>query len=384
MNDKPSKIYFILGEESGDALGADLFVALRRQARETRQAIEVTGLAGQSLKALGMASLFDIEDIAVMGLTAVAARLPTIVRRVYQTVADIERENPDVIVLIDSPDFTHAVAKRVRKKLPHTPILNYVCPSVWAWRPGRARKMCAYVDHVFTILPFEPEALKLLDGPPGTYVGHPLVTRLSRMTRKKDQTEEDQKPVLLLLPGSRNTELNQLLKIYGETVEIIRKRGLNFDLVLPTVPRLRDRIARETADWTIQPDIRDSSENDDVFTGAHAALIASGTVSLELAMHGIPHVSGYRFDAITSPFLRLLNTWSANLPNLIADQVIVPEEINGMVMPERMARHVEAIFRDGPARQHQIEGFKKVRERMKTERPAGELAAEIVLDYVLR
>ncbi len=383
MSDRPTRIYFVLGEESGDALGADLFAALQRQADEAEQTVEISGLAGERLQAAGMSSLFDIDDIAVMGLTAVAARLPSIVRRVYQTVADIEREKPDAIVLIDSPDFTHAVAKRVRKKLPATPILNYVCPSVWAWRSGRARRMRAYIDHVLTLLPFEPDALKRLDGPPGTYVGHPLATRTSG-TDNVDERETDSKPKLLVLPGSRNTELKQLLSLYGEVVETLEKRGLVFDLVLPTVSRLRERIEQETASWAVQPDIRDSGENQTLFAGARAALIASGTVSLELAVHGVPHVSGYRFDAITSPFLRLLNTWSANLPNLIADQVIVPEEINGMVMPERMARHVEAVFNDGPARQHQIEGFKQVRARMKTKRPAGELAAEIVFNHIKR
>lgn len=384
MTKRPRKIYFVLGEESGDALGADLHAALSVHAAAAGDALEIIGLAGTKLQALGMESLFDIEDIAVMGLTAVVARLPTVVRRVYRTVDDIVRRQPDVVVLIDSPDFTHAVAKRVRKKLPGVPIINYVCPSVWAWRPGRAQTMRRYVDHVLAVLPFEPAALRRLNGPSATYVGHPLARKIADLGADSEPAKEQDKPMLLILPGSRNSELNQLLGSYGETVRILRDRGKVFDSVLPAVPQLKDRIIRDTADWPVRPEVRDSAENDKLFAQADAALIASGTVSLELALHGVPHVSGYRFDAITSQFLGLLKTWSANLPNLIADSVIVPEEINRMVMPERMARHIEPLLGDTMARSHQLEGFERVREAMKTERPTGELAAGVIFDHMKR
>ncbi|MGI9357125.1 MAG: lipid-A-disaccharide synthase, partial [Rhizobiaceae bacterium] len=176
----------------------------------------------------------------------------------------------------------------------------------------------------------------------------------------------------------------QLLSIYGETLSILRHRGHDFDAILPAVPRLKERIIREIADWPVRPEVFDSDQNDELFAQADAALIASGTVSLELALHNVPHVSGYRFDAITSQFLGLLKTWSANLPNLIADNVIIPEEINGMVMPERMARHLEPLLGDSTERRRQLEGFEKVREAMKTERPTGELAAEIIFDHMKR
>ena len=115
-----------------------------------------------------------------MGIGAVLARLPALVRRVYQTVDAVVAAEPDALVIIDSPDFTHAVAARVRRRRPDIPIVNYVSPSVWAWRPGRARKMRAYVDHVLALKPFEPEAHRRLGGPACTYVGHPLIERLGR------------------------------------------------------------------------------------------------------------------------------------------------------------------------------------------------------------
>jgi len=384
MSETPRQVYFVLGEESGDGLGADLYPALKDHASANGEAVEIVGLAGPRLQSLGMKSIFDIEDIAVMGLTAVAARLPTIVERVYRTVKDIVRCKPDVVVLIDSPDFTHAVAKRVRKKLPGVPIINYVCPSVWAWRSGRAPAMRRYIDHVLAILPFEPAALERLNGPPATYVGHPLARKIEGLRANATPGTKRDKPLLLVLPGSRNTELKQLLGSYGETLEILRDRGNDFDAVLPAVPRLKERIIRETSGWAVRPEIRDSAGNHALFAQADAALIASGTVSLELALHGVPHVSGYRFDAITSQFLGLLKTWSANLPNLVADGVIVPEEIGGMVMPQRMARHLESLLADSTARRHQLEGFETVREAMKTQRPTGELAAEIIFRHQKR
>lgn len=382
MNGKTLQIYFVLGEDSGDALGADLYTALKNQAAASGECIEINGLAGTKLQALGMESPFDIEDIAVMGLTAVAARLPTIVKRIYSTAKDIARRKPDVVVLIDSPDFTHAVAKRVRKKLPNVPIVNYVCPSVWAWRSGRAPAMRRYINHVLAILPFEPAALERLHGPSATYVGHPLERKIASLRTDDAPRNKRDKPTLLVLPGSRNSELNQLLAPYGETLRILRDRGNEFDAVLPAVPRLKERIIRETAAWPVRPEIRDSADNDALFAQADAALIASGTVSLELALHGVPHVSGYRFDAFTRQFLGLLRTWSANLPNLIADSVIVPEEIGGMVMPERMARHIEPLLGDSMVRRYQLDGFERVCEVMKTPRPTGELAAEIIFDHM--
>ena len=242
--------------------------------------------------------------------------------------------------------------------------------------------MRRYIDHVLAILPFEPAALGRLGGPPATYVGHPLVGRIEGLQTGDNHESANKKPLLLVLPGSRNSELSQLLGPYGDALRILRDRGNDFDAVIPAVPHLKERILREIAGWPVQPEIRDSAENDSLFAQADAALIASGTASLELALHGVPHVSGYRFDAISSPFLRLLNTWSANLPNLVADSVIIPEEIGGMVMPERMARHIEPLLEDGPARRHQMVGFEKIRKSMKTEHPSGQLAAEIILDSI--
>ncbi|MEM9733703.1 MAG: lipid-A-disaccharide synthase [Pseudomonadota bacterium] len=376
---KPFHVYIVLGEESGDHLAADLIPSLEAECEQRGRRLRISGLAGTRMQAMGHRSLFDIEEIAVMGFSAVIGRLPKIVRRVWQTVADILARKPDLILLIDSPDFTHAVAKRVRKKWADAKVVNYICPSVWAWRSGRAKAMTAYVDHVLCILPFEPAALERLQGPCGTYIGHPLARRLSHLPEPSAQIETDI-PTLLLLPGSRRSELKLLLAIYGETLTVLRNRGVQFRTVLPAVARLRSILEQETANWSVPVDIVYAAENEMHFQAADAAMATSGTVALELALHGVPMVTGYKVDAVARPFVGMVTTWSALLPNLILDRLLITEEINELVLPERMARHVEALLTDESIRQRQIAGFQDLRKAMETQEPPAVIASRVIAD----
>ena len=370
------RIAFVVGEPSGDALGADLLAALRAQAGD--QGIEAVGLAGEKLTALGVRSLFDISDVAVMGISAVVGRLPKILRRIRQAAAGVVAARPDCVVCIDSPDFTHAVAKRVREKLPDVPIVKYVCPSVWAWRPGRAPRMRAHFDHVLAILPFEPEVLRRLDGPACTYVGHPLARRVEAV-RGAGLPDAPDVPQLLVLPGSRLGEINRMLATYGRTLEILAERGNRFDPVLPAVRHLRSEIERRIADWPVRPRLVDAADNDTVFPTARAALATSGTVVLELALHRVPTAVAYRFDPLAKRVAPWVNIWTGSLPNLIADEILVSEDLDETVRPGRLARRVELLLADGHERSRQLEGFEKVAERMHTDVPAGEKAAGVVL-----
>ena len=380
MKQRSLNVYLVLGEESGDKLADDLASALSIQAEKSGMDIEFSGLAGSRMMQRGMTSLFDIEDIAVMGFSAVLGRLPTIVRRIYQTVSDIVATKPDVIVLIDSPDFTHAVAKRVRKKLPGVPIINYICPSVWAWRSGRAKKMTAYIDHVLAVLPFEPKVLKDLGGPEATYIGHPLARQIAALPKNNNASQATSE-TLLVLPGSRRGELKRMLDLYGQTLSILQARGVKFRPVMPAVPHLKEQLQRETANWPVRPEIVDSVENPENFAAARAALATSGTVALELALHKVPMIIAYRMDPIVRLLSGLITAWSAVLPNLILDRVLVPEEHNKMVMPERLARYLERLLADSPERSSQLKGFSELTKAMKTKQPPGELAAEIVLRH---
>jgi lipid-A-disaccharide synthase len=371
-------IYFVVGESSGDALGADLMDHLAR----LDQRFAFVGLAGPKMQARGMQSLFDIAQISVMGIAGVVARLPSIARNIRLTARDICRRRPDAVVLIDSPEFAFRVARRVKRELSTTPIIKYICPSVWAWRPGRAADMARYLDHVLAILPFEPQLLADLGGPPATYVGHPLAWE---MAQKPVQDRHAASPArrLLLLPGSRLTEIRVLLPDIEKTLEILKERSPGITAVLPAVDHLADEIERTTSTWAVRPEIvRGEDEKRKAFEEADVALAASGTVLLELALYRIPMISIYRLDWLTHMVRHLITGWSAALPNLIADEAFVPERIGDMVRPGWFARAIEALLREGPERQSQLDGFERMVAKMYSPEPPGMLAARKIDELI--
>ncbi len=225
-----------------------------------------------------------------MGISAVLRDLPRLIGRIGSTAKAIVAAKPDCLITIDSPEFTLRVARKVHAADPSIPIVHYVCPSVWAWRPGRAKDMKGFVDRVLCILPFEVGELQRLDGPPGTYVGHrlardPGIARAAAMQAEPRDLSDDREKTLLLLPGSRRGEVNSLLEPFRETVSILHERGNRLRLLLPTVPHVEQIVRQATASWAQQPEIfSDPDRKWQAFGEADAALIASGTVSLELAL----------------------------------------------------------------------------------------------------
>lgn len=375
----PIKVYFVIGEESGDALGSELMAGLE----EIGVDAEFFGLAGRKMQARGLSSLFDIADISVMGATAVVARLPTLLKRIRQTADDIIATQPDILVLIDSPDFNQRVGRKVREKCPETKIIKYVCPSVWAWRPGRAPKMRDYLDHVLCVLPFEPEFLKQLGGPEASYVGHPLSSKLSAHTRSKRKRTKNKKPVLLALPGSRRSEVKQLLPDIAKTLEILDERGKHFEVLMPVVPHLAEEIASTISGWKIQPEIIVGDKDKlAAFGKADVAIAASGTVLLELALHRIPMISIYRLDWLMHLFRSLIYGWSAALPNLILDEPLIPERVGDMIRPGWLARAVEHLARDGSERQIQLDGFERMSSIMIRDQSPGIEAAKKIRELL--
>jgi lipid-A-disaccharide synthase len=281
------------------------------------------------------------------------------------------------------------VAKKVRAADPSIPIVHYVCPSVWAWRPGRAPAMRPYVDRILCLLPFEPAELERLGGPPGIFVGHrlsddPGVLAAARMQATPRDLSPEREKTLLLLPGSRRGEVRRLIEPFGETVSLLGARGHRLRLLLPSVPHVADLVRNSVANWPRQPEIVvDAERKWQAFGEADAALIASGTVSLELALSGVPMVSTYRLDPVIRPIIqRTIRVWSALLPNLISDRALIPEFYDRYVRPDNLARQLEALFTDTEMRAWQKEGFAEVRRRMATDRPAGEIAAGAVMELV--
>ncbi|MGE0499875.1 MAG: lipid-A-disaccharide synthase [Rhizobiaceae bacterium] len=378
------RIAIVAGEESGDLLGADLVFAL---AARTGDRPELAGVGGRHLSAVGLSSLFDSHDIALVGIASVIRDLPRLVRRIGATVDAIVAWRPDVLVTIDSPEFSLRVASRVRAKAPSIPIVHYVCPSVWAWRPGRASAMRPYVDRILCLLPFEPLELDRLGGPPATFVGHrlsrdPGMLEAQRAQATRNDALRDQRPVLLLLPGSRRAEVEGLLTVFREAAEALPALGVDPRVVIPTLPGVEQIVRRSVAAWRNQPEVVVGVDGKwRAFREATAALAASGTVTLELALAGVPLVSCYRLDPLArmlGPFV--FKSWSASLPNLISGRFVVPEVYLPFLRADILARHIEPLLKPTKLREWQLDGFVEVRERLDAGRPAGEIAAQAVLE----
>jgi lipid-A-disaccharide synthase len=375
------KIFLIATEESGDRLGANLMKVLRQR---LGGAVQFEGVGGQSMAREGLASLFPIEELSIIGLAAVAKQLPKILRLIRETSRAVTQTSPDILVIIDSPDFTHRVARRVRARDPSIPIVDYVSPSVWAWRPGRARAMSRYVDHVLALLPFEPEEYRRLRGPPCSYVGHPLTEQTGTLRPDADEQKRrtEAPPVLLVLPGSRRSEIRHHMAAFGETLDRLRDEGGAFELILPTMPHLQDAVREGLKSWKVAPRVViGEQEKRAAFRIARAALAKSGTVTLELALAGVPMVTAYRTGAVEAWIvIRAINVKSVILANLVVGENVVPEFLQQDCTPEKLTPALRDVLDDSPLRRRQVEAFAGLDNIMSTgNQPPGVRAADIVL-----
>ena len=375
------KIFLVATEESGDRLGANLMKVLRQR---LGGAVQFEGVGGQSMAREGLASLFPIEELSIIGLAAVAKQLPKILRLIRETTQAVTQASPDILVIIDSPDFTHRVARRVRARDPSIPIVDYVSPSVWAWRSGRARAMCRYVDHVLALLPFEPEEYRRLRGPPCSYVGHPLIEQIGtlRPGPGEQKRRDEAPPVLLVLPGSRRSEIRHHMAVFGETLARLRDEGVAFELILPTMPHLLEAVDEGIKTWKVAPRVVvGEQEKRAAFRIARAALAKSGTVTLELALAGVPMVTAYRTGAVEAWIvLRAINVKSVILANLVVGENVVPEFLQQDCTPEKLAPALREVLDDSPSRRRQVEAFAGIDNIMSTgNQPPGVRAADIVL-----
>jgi lipid-A-disaccharide synthase len=322
-----------------------------------------------------------------MGFSSIPGKLPTILKRIREAADAVVAARPDVLVIIDSPDFTHRVAKRVRKALPDLPIVDYVCPSVWAWRPWRARSMKAYVDHVLTLLPFEPAELKRLNGPPGTYVGHPLIERVDELRPNPQEAQRrlTDPPILLVMPGSRSGEIRRMAGVFGAAIAEVAKRAGALEVVVPAVPRLADTVRAAVSAWPVPARIViDADEKLAAFRKARAALTKSGTSTLELALAGIPMVAAYKLSLIEAGVAKLLiRVPSVILANLVLGDAAVPELLQFDCTPARLAAALAPLLSDTAERQRQVAALARLDAVMGIggEAPSARAAA-VVLDIV--
>ena len=375
-------VFLVAGEESGDRLGAALIAAIKKR---TQGRARFSGVGGAHMAAEGMPSLYSLSDLSSFGFASLPGRLPTILRRIRETAEAAIAAKPDVLVIIDSPDFTHRVARRVRARDASIPIVDYVCPTVWAWRPGRARVMRPYVDHVLALLPFEPAAMQHLNGPPTTFVGHPLAERVGELRPNAQEARRrvTDPPLLLVLPGSRTGELRRMTAIFGDAVSRVADRFGPLEIVVPAVPRLAARVEAAVAQWRMPVRIvTDPEQKHAAFRQARAALSKSGTSTLELALAGVPMVAAYKVPLIEEAVGRLLITApSAILANLVLGENVVPEFLQRDCTAEKLSAALLPLLADTPERRRQAEAFARLDHVMAIgEGSPSDRAATIVLD----
>ncbi|MGQ3355836.1 MAG: lipid-A-disaccharide synthase [Phreatobacter sp.] len=358
---QPLDVFIIAGEESGDQLGAHLMdglVALRGAP------VAFRGVGGRRMGARGLDSQFPMVEIALFGLTSIIVHIPRVLRRIRETVAAILARPPDVLVLIDAPGFNRRVARRVRKARPDIPVVFYVSPTVWAWRPGRAAEMRSYVDQLLALLPFEPDVHRKLGGPPTSYVGHPISERLAEIRPGPDELlrRDAAPPQVLVLPGSRRNEITRLSALYAGVLARVDARLGPIDWVLPAVAQHRDLIAQEVSFWTVKPRIIDGEDAKfAAFRSARAALACSGTVTLELAVAGVPQVVAYRTGWLEAQIARrLITAETAVLANLVLGEKVVPEFLQEEGTVEAVSAALASVIVDGPERRRQVEAFARL------------------------
>jgi lipid-A-disaccharide synthase len=382
------RLAVVAGEPSGDLLGADL---VRELAIQTGHKPELIGVGGERLMDQGLVSLFDYSELSIIGFSAVIAQLPKLVRRIGQTADAIIAARPDCLLIIDSPDFSHRVARKVRKALPDLTIINYVCPTVWAWKPERAPAMRGYVDHVLSIFPFEAEIVERLGGPPMTYVGHRLVddpglveARRTQIARRKRAKGQEQR-LCLILPGSRRSEVARLGDVFGAAAERLAELDPDMQFVLLAGSHVERQIRDKVLGWDVNCRVvSGDTAKWDAFGRADVAIAASGTVLLELALAGVPHMSSYKLDPIARLLFNMITTWTGALPNMIAGHVVISEFYDNQVRAERLARMADQLARDTPHRAAMLADFDLIWSRMRTGEPASKLAARTVLSVIGR
>lgn len=349
----PLKLFVLAGEASGDRLGADLIRRLR-----ARIPLALAGVGGDEMQALGIKSLFPMSDLAVMGISDVLRRLPLLLGRIRQTARAILHDRPDVVVLIDSQDFSRLLAKRLRRSDFGGRLILYVAPTVWARAPERAKKLSPLFDEVLAVLPFEPAVMARLGGPPTRYVGHPALF------------EQHERPVpdrglVMLLPGSRDGELRRHLPLLRSAAEALAGDANFTGFALPTLPSLRERLEHEVARWSVPVQVvADRAERHVLYDQAILALAVSGTVTLELALARVPMAVSYVMDRHQARIYTRMGSPPVSLPNIILDRRVVPEHIEAVANPSALLASARHLLENKKARQAQVACFGELADLM--------------------
>jgi lipid-A-disaccharide synthase len=376
-------IFIVSGETSGDNLAGRLMAALKA---ETGGRVRFAGVGGRESKAQGLESLFPMRELSLMGLAEILPHLPRLMRRLNQTSGTALTMRPDAVVTVDSPGFCLRLAHRLRGS--GIPVIHYVAPQLWAWRPGRAKKLAKRVDHIMALLPFEP-AFFAEYGISSTFVGHPAIESGARhgdgpAFRAKHAIPPDA-TILCVVPGSRPGEVRRILPVFDAALRFIRQKHPDLHVVIPVADATADLVAQDTRDWPFPVTYASPAERFDAFAASNVAMAKSGTVTLELALAGVPMVIAYRVNPATAFLVRRMgvSVKYASLVNLLADREVIPEFLQENCTPENLAAGVGALLDSEELREVQRRGFSEVLHVLGNLSPTpSERAAKVVLDIV--
>ncbi len=383
---EPIRLFLACGEPSGDILAAELVKALRGL---TDRPVDLLGVGGANLEALGLESLFPMEELTVMGLAEVLPRIPNLLKRIGQTAEAAIALKPDMVLSVDSPDFGFRVQKRIARRAPDLTRVHFVAPTVWAWRQGRAKAMADYLDAVLTLLPFEPAFFETV-GLKAIHVGHPVVDRGRDFKQlaphfRADRGIGSDQPVLVILPGSRRGEIKRHMPVFGEAVAQLAKQNPDLAFVLPTLPHLKPALEEALASWPVKVHLTiDEAGKWSAFHAGTAALAASGTVSLELTVARCPTVVAYKVNPLTAMVLRrMLKIDYASITNLILNEEVLPEFIQENFTAANLVEAVSGLLNDDALRAKQLDRIGEALEALGEGGPSpAERAAQAVLEMI--
>jgi len=375
----PIRCYIIAGETSGEQLGAGLMEALKEQ---TGGNIRFHGIGGKAMQQAGLESLFPMQELSVMGFAEIVPHILRLKRRIRETVADIRAKEPDVVVSIDSPGFVFRVVRQLREQgYAASRFVHYVAPTVWAYKPERAAKTAKLFDALLTLFSFEPPYFTR-EGLPTYWCGHPAAWK--PLPARQASTV----PTLCLFPGSRRGELKHMLPLYRQILETLRQDFPALALLMPLPAHLHASTQQAVANWPYPVEIVDSSTRDAALARADAALCKSGTISLEVALAGVPGIITYKANPISIWLAkRMVKIPYAGLPNILLRRPVMPEFLQPTAADiSRMASALSALLKKSDEATQQTEAFTELRQLLlpETGRSPSAIAAQHVLDYAAR
>lgn len=377
------KVYLIAGEPSGDLLGSRLMRALRSK---TDNNVEFFGIGGDTMEAEGLNSLFDISDLAIMGLVEVIPSIPKVLKHIKNTVEDIVKVQPDIVITIDSWSFCARVHKKLRKLKIGIPQLHYVAPQVWAWKKKRARTMYKYIDALMTLLPQEPKYftpyhLETI------FVGHPVVESEALQADggifRKRFNISDNKKIVTILPGSRKNEVAKLLPVFLDSARQLLAKNNDFYFVVPTVKTVSAKVKEMVAESKLPIQVVETQEERyQAFQASEVAIAASGTVALELAICHIPHLVAYKVSALTAWIVgKIMKIQFVNLSNIMLGRLVVPELLQEQCTANIITNKTLELLSKGDLYEREMEGLAKVKDTLSNgEQTPSENAADFILE----